>query len=128
MKNHRSQAISRTDQTLPYYVMDVAGHLPGLPGLFLAGLVSAALATMSASLNTMSGTVYEDFVSPWIPDSARKEAKAANIMKVRRATYALLLCRFRSDSTQSARKMVEKSRNSPRGSRAIFFIFFRVSS
>lgn len=77
-----TKAISRTDQTLPYYVMDVAGHLPGLPGLFLAGLVSAALATMSASLNTVSGTIYEDFISPWIPDSPKKEAIAANIMKI----------------------------------------------
>ncbi|XP_029174079.1 sodium-coupled monocarboxylate transporter 1-like [Nylanderia fulva] len=76
-----TKAISRTDQTLPYYVMDVAGHLPGLPGLFLAGLVSAALATMSASLNTVSGTIYEDFISSWIPDSPKKEAIAANIMK-----------------------------------------------
>lgn len=76
------QLISRTDQTLPYYVMDVAGHLPGLPGLFIAGLVSAALATMSASLNTVSGTIYEDFISPWVPDNPKKEATAANIMKV----------------------------------------------
>ncbi|XP_025991363.1 sodium-coupled monocarboxylate transporter 1 [Solenopsis invicta] len=76
-----TKSISRTDQTLPYYVMDVAGHLPGLPGLFVAGLVSAALATMSASLNTMSGTIYEDFINPRIPDSPKKEAMAANIMK-----------------------------------------------
>ncbi|EGI62202.1 Sodium-coupled monocarboxylate transporter 1 [Acromyrmex echinatior] len=76
-----TKSISRTDQTLPYYVMDVAGHLPGLPGLFLAGLVSAALATMSASLNTVSGTIYEDFIKPWIPDSPKKEVTAANIMK-----------------------------------------------
>lgn len=62
--------------------MDVAGHLPGLPGLFLAGLVSAALSTMSANLNTLSGSVYEDFISPWIPESPTKEAKGANIMKV----------------------------------------------
>ncbi|XP_072761247.1 sodium-coupled monocarboxylate transporter 1-like [Anoplolepis gracilipes] len=77
-----TKAISRTDQSLPYYVMDVAGHLPGLPGLFLAGLVSAALATMSASLNTVSGTIYEDFISPCILEGSKKEATAANIMKV----------------------------------------------
>ncbi|XP_011869528.1 PREDICTED: sodium-coupled monocarboxylate transporter 1-like [Vollenhovia emeryi] len=76
-----TKSISRTDQTLPYYVMDVAGHLPGLPGLFLAGLVSAALATMSASLNTVSGTIYEDFINLRIPESPEKEAMAANIMK-----------------------------------------------
>lgn len=74
--------ISRTDQTLPYYVMDVAGHLPGLPGLFLAGLVSAALATMSASLNTVSGTIYEDFIRPWMPEGPKKEATATAVMKV----------------------------------------------
>ncbi|KMQ90977.1 sodium-coupled monocarboxylate transporter 1, partial [Lasius niger] len=82
-----TKAISRTDQTLPYYVMDVAGHLPGLPGLFLAGLVSAALATMSASLNTVSGTIYEDFISSWITDSPKKEATAANIMKASNIPY-----------------------------------------
>ncbi|XP_012533313.1 sodium-coupled monocarboxylate transporter 1 [Monomorium pharaonis] len=76
-----TKAISRTDQTLPYYVMDVAGHLPGLPGLFVAGLVSAALATLSANLNTVSGTIYEDFINPRIPDSPKKEAMATNIMK-----------------------------------------------
>lgn len=69
--------------------MDVAGHLPGLPGLFLAGLVSAALATMSASLNTVSGTIYEDFINLRIPDSPRKEAMAANIMKVSDAARLL---------------------------------------
>ncbi|KAL0118114.1 hypothetical protein PUN28_009053 [Cardiocondyla obscurior] len=76
-----TKSISRADQTLPYYVMDVAGHLPGLPGLFLAGLMSAALATMSANLNTVSGTIYEDFISLRIPDSSKKEVLAANIMK-----------------------------------------------
>jgi len=44
--------------------------------------VSAALATMSASLNTVSGTIYEDFINLRIPDSTKKEVMAANIMKV----------------------------------------------
>lgn len=35
--------VSRNDQLLPYYVMDVAGNVPGLPGLFIAGVVSAGL-------------------------------------------------------------------------------------
>lgn len=82
--------------------MDVAGNLPGLPGLFLAGLVSAALATMSASLNTMSGTVYEDFISPWIADGPKKEAMGANIMKVNNTHkyifYHLIMKYFRNFS------------------------------
>lgn len=81
---HRPQAINRPDQITPYFVMDVAGHLLGLPGLFLAGLVSSALAVMSTNLNTMSGTIYEDFIRPWLPDNIKmKENVAANFMKVK---------------------------------------------
>lgn len=35
--------VSKNDQLLPYYVMDVAAQVPGLSGLFIAGVVSAAL-------------------------------------------------------------------------------------
>lgn len=35
--------VSKNDQLLPYYVMDVAARIPGLSGLFIAGVVSAAL-------------------------------------------------------------------------------------
>lgn len=78
------QVIARSDQLLPYYVLDVAADIPGLPGLFLAGLVSAGLSTMSANLNTVAGTIYEDFIDPWLPESNNKESRAASIMKVRK--------------------------------------------
>ncbi|XP_058797242.1 sodium-coupled monocarboxylate transporter 2-like isoform X3 [Phymastichus coffea] len=73
--------IKQADQIVPYYVMDIVGHIPGLPGIFLAGLVSSALSTMSASLNCLSGMIYEDFLDGWIADSPKKDAKSANIMK-----------------------------------------------
>lgn len=76
-----TRVITRSDQLLPYYVMDVAAGIPGLPGLFLAGLVSAGLSTMSAHLNTAAGTIYEDFIDPWLPECNNKEARAATIMK-----------------------------------------------
>ncbi|XP_053994281.1 sodium-coupled monocarboxylate transporter 2-like [Hylaeus volcanicus] len=77
-----THVISRSDQLLPYYVLDVAANIPGLPGLFLAGLVSAGLSAMSAALNTVAGTIYEDFIDPWLPENNNKETRAANIMKV----------------------------------------------
>lgn len=72
--------------------MDVAGHVYGLPGLFLAGLVSSALSTMSASLNTASGIIYEDFVDRFIPDGPNKDVKASNIMKVLNKNKFFMRC------------------------------------
>lgn len=36
-------AIKRNDQILPYYVLDVASNIIGLPGLFISGVFSTAL-------------------------------------------------------------------------------------
>jgi sodium-coupled monocarboxylate transporter 8/12 len=77
------QLVQRIDQTLPYYVMDITENMQGLPGIFLAGIVSSALSTMSASLNTLSGTIYHTYIEAHIADGPEKDAKAANIMKVR---------------------------------------------
>lgn len=55
--------VQKNDQLLPYYVMDVASNVPGLSGLFIAGIFCAALSTLSASLNCLAGTMYEDFIS-----------------------------------------------------------------
>ena len=85
-----THVIARSDQLLPYYVLDVAADIPGLPGLFLAGLVSAGLSTMSANLNTVAGTIYEDFIVPWLPESNNKESRAANIMKATVVVIGLL--------------------------------------
>lgn len=83
--------VERTDQTLPFFVLDVAGHIPGLPGLFLSGLVSSALATMSACLNTLGGMIYDDFIDEMLPESLNREKRAANIMKVRIDILKLVL-------------------------------------
>lgn len=37
------RVVHKTDQLVPYYVMDVARDWPGLSGLFVAGVFSAAL-------------------------------------------------------------------------------------
>ncbi|RZB39989.1 hypothetical protein BDFB_009426 [Asbolus verrucosus] len=56
-----TKIIETNDQLVPYYVMDVAKNIPGLAGLFTAGLFSAALSSLSAILNCMTGAIYEDF-------------------------------------------------------------------
>ncbi|KAB0797656.1 hypothetical protein PPYR_08649 [Photinus pyralis] len=52
------------DQLLPVLVMEVLGDYPGLPGLFVAGVFSAALSSLSTGLNSMAAVVLEDFCKP----------------------------------------------------------------
>lgn len=54
------------DQLLPLFVMDVLGDLPGLSGIFIAGVFSAALSSLSTCLNSMSAVVLEDFCKPFV--------------------------------------------------------------
>lgn len=46
---------------MPFYVVDTMGHIPGLAGLFVAGIFSASLSTISASLNSVAAVTMEDY-------------------------------------------------------------------
>lgn len=48
-------------QLMPYYVIDTMGHIPGLTGLFVAGIFSAGLSTVSAALNSLAAVTVEDY-------------------------------------------------------------------
>ncbi|KAG8229116.1 hypothetical protein J437_LFUL009585 [Ladona fulva] len=76
-----SKVVRASDQLLPYFVMDVASSIPGLPGLFMAGVFSAALSSMSTGLNSMAGVMYEDFIRPNLKVKISEE-RASHIMKV----------------------------------------------
>lgn len=76
----KSGKIEKLDQILPLFVMDVASKIPGLAGLFIAGIFSAALSSMSSSLNTIAGTIYEDFLRRRFPDASEK--RASDVMKI----------------------------------------------
>ncbi|KAJ9575571.1 hypothetical protein L9F63_007579 [Diploptera punctata] len=76
----KTKAITKTDQLLSYYVMDIAASVPGLPGLFVAGIFSAALSTMSSSLNSLGATLFEDFIRPFLKKKV-SDSCANNIIK-----------------------------------------------
>ncbi|KAJ3635979.1 hypothetical protein MTP99_008837 [Tenebrio molitor] len=73
-------AVKKNDQLLPYFIMDVASHIPGLSGLFIAGIFCAALSTLSAFLNCVAGTLYEDFVLK-VTGPIDDDKRAAYILK-----------------------------------------------
>jgi solute carrier family 5 (sodium-coupled monocarboxylate transporter), member 8/12 len=54
------------DQLIPLLVMEILKDFPGLPGLFIAGVFSAALSSLSTGLNAMSAVVLEDFCKPFM--------------------------------------------------------------
>ncbi|KAF4524009.1 hypothetical protein B566_EDAN006303 [Ephemera danica] len=58
-----SQQIDASDQLLPLLVMDTMNDLPGVPGLFVAGIFSGALSTVSTGLSALSAITLRDFIS-----------------------------------------------------------------
>lgn len=75
-----SKQIKKPDQIVPFFVMQVASKIPGLPGLFIAGIFSAALSSISSILNTKAGIIYEDFLRHRFPDASEK--RASDVMKM----------------------------------------------
>ncbi|KAH1002847.1 hypothetical protein HUJ04_008884 [Dendroctonus ponderosae] len=76
-----TKQVAKKDQLLPFYVLDVAGHIPGLSGLFIAGIFSAALSTLSANLNSLAGTIYEDFLKSWL-EKHHNHKTAGHVLKL----------------------------------------------
>ncbi|KAJ3634046.1 hypothetical protein MTP99_010956 [Tenebrio molitor] len=74
-------SIHKSDQLLPYFVMHISSSMPGLPGLFVSGVFSAALSSMSTGLNSMTGVIFEDLIKPRIKKPL-SEARASFLMKV----------------------------------------------
>ncbi|XP_033644688.1 sodium-coupled monocarboxylate transporter 1-like [Asterias rubens] len=64
--------LREADGLLPYYILNAFQHLPGVPGLMISGLCSAALSTTSSILNSIATITSEHVISNiWkdLPDS-----------------------------------------------------------
>ncbi|XP_031830052.1 putative sodium-dependent multivitamin transporter [Nomia melanderi] len=60
----KMKKITSSDMLMPYYVMDTMSDKPGIPGLFIAGIFSAGLSTISAALNSLAAVTLEDYLKP----------------------------------------------------------------
>ncbi|XP_018494776.1 putative sodium-dependent multivitamin transporter [Galendromus occidentalis] len=65
--------IQYPDQILPYFVMKYLGGIPALPGLFIAGIFSGALSTVSSAINSLAAVTFEDFVRPMYKEGTAHE-------------------------------------------------------
>ncbi|KAF5288170.1 hypothetical protein FQA39_LY03938 [Lamprigera yunnana] len=69
-----SGEVSRAEQLIPYFVMEISRDVSGLPGIFTAGVFSAGLSSFSACLNTMSAIIYHDYVLSFVPKDISEES------------------------------------------------------
>ncbi|KAF7657991.1 hypothetical protein LDENG_00019380 [Lucifuga dentata] len=79
---------SSRDEMVIYFVMDMLQGVPGLPGLFVACLFSAALSTISSAFNSLATVTMEDLIKPHCP--AMTEQKATLLSKALAMSYGLL--------------------------------------
>ncbi|XP_042240400.1 putative sodium-dependent multivitamin transporter isoform X2 [Homarus americanus] len=85
IKNGR---ISQSDQLLPLYVVETMGMVPGLSGLFVSGIFSGSLSTVSSSVNSLAAVTIYDFILPFVPSHlGLKEKQATKISKFFACVY-----------------------------------------
>lgn len=85
-----SGRITAMDQMLPRYVMDRLLTFPGIPGLFVASLFSAALSTVSSGLNSLAAVTLQDLVKAyWWPTI--NDQQGATVSKVLAIIFGCLM-------------------------------------
>uniref|UniRef100_A0A4W5QLB6 Sodium-dependent multivitamin transporter n=1 Tax=Hucho hucho TaxID=62062 RepID=A0A4W5QLB6_9TELE len=84
---HSLGVISKNEMVL-YFVMDMLQGLPGLSGLFISCLFSAALSTISSAFNSLATVTMEDLIKPHCPSMT--EARATLLSKGLACSYGLL--------------------------------------
>ncbi|CAG2242100.1 SLC5A6 [Mytilus edulis] len=85
--------IDKSDQLLPYLVMDVLGKIYGLPGLFVSCIFSASLSTVSSGVNALALVLITDILKPlykYLKHRDMDEAVATTLSKVAALFYGLL--------------------------------------
>jgi Na+/proline symporter len=82
--------VTKGEQILPYLVMDLLGSYPGIPGLFVACVYSAALSTVSSGLNSLAAVCLKDFIQPFYKNHHMSERKNLNISKLLASFFGVI--------------------------------------
>lgn len=77
------------DQLLPLYVMDILGSLHGIPGLFVSGIFSGALSTVSSGVNSLAAVTLEDIIKRYIKKDM-SDRYATNLTKMIAMSFGLV--------------------------------------
>uniref|UniRef100_A0A1L8ECI2 Putative sodium-dependent multivitamin transporter n=1 Tax=Haematobia irritans TaxID=7368 RepID=A0A1L8ECI2_HAEIR len=69
--------ITSRDQLMPLFVVDTMGHIPGISGLFVSGIFSASLSTISSAISSLAAVTMEDYIKPLFAYNKRMELSDA---------------------------------------------------
>ncbi|XP_031347353.1 sodium-coupled monocarboxylate transporter 2-like [Photinus pyralis] len=81
--------IKKLDQIFPYFVTDIGKSVPGLSGLFVAGLCTTTLGVLSTFFNSISAICYLDFFIHILPKGG-KWANSSTVLKVITAIVGII--------------------------------------
>lgn len=84
-----TKKVTSSDQLLPLYVMDILGIYPGIPGLFVSGIFSGALSTVSSGVNSLAAVTLEDVVKRHIKNNM-SDRFATNLTKCLAVAYGFI--------------------------------------
>ena len=68
-------------QLVPYFVLDEMSYLTGLPGLFVACVMSGALSTVSSGLNSLAAITWKDFIGNISTFKKMSEEKQSRVLR-----------------------------------------------
>ncbi|XP_068218400.1 putative sodium-dependent multivitamin transporter [Palaemon carinicauda] len=86
----RSRRITNPDQLLPLYVVETMGMYPGLSGLFVSGIFSGSLSTVSSALNSLAAVTLQDYVLPFVSNRVMLGEKLTVISKFLALLYGCI--------------------------------------
>ncbi|CAG0879583.1 unnamed protein product [Cyprideis torosa] len=88
----KAGTVKAADQLFPLFVMHTLGTLKGIPGVFVAGIFSGALSTVSSGLNSLAAITLEDFVRPLMNHFGHElsDQKSTKISKLIALTYGII--------------------------------------
>ncbi|ODM96689.1 putative sodium-dependent multivitamin transporter [Orchesella cincta] len=84
--------IQSSDQLLPLFVVDSFKHIPGVTGLFIAGILSGSLSTCSSAINSLAAVTFEDYIGPLLKLEKRnlKTGTVSFIIKLIALVYGVI--------------------------------------
>ncbi|CAL1269225.1 unnamed protein product [Larinioides sclopetarius] len=79
--------LNSADQLMPYTIVKLFSHIPGLTGLCISGVFSASLSTVSSAVNSLTAVTMEDFIRPYCFCQRLSESWMAFIAKILAVGY-----------------------------------------